>query len=387
MNRMKYKSSAFLTVIAVVIASLMAFSVGCVKKEEKEIKIGAILPLTGDAALYGDSIKKGVDLALIQINSKGGIKGRPVTVIYEDSKAVPADGVAAFQKLVDFNRVIAVIGDAVSSVTLAFAPIAEKNRVVVLSPLSSAPALTNAGDFIFRNVPSDLYGGRVAAYFAVKDQGWQKLAILYINNDFGVGLKRVFSENVESFGSKSKIVAGEAYEPGARDFRTQLLKIRATNPEAIFIVGYGEVPQILIQAKEIGLKTKILGTGLLEDPNVIKVAKEAAEGIYFTQLQYDANSNDPLVMTFVGTFNKKYNAKPDIIAAYGYDAVELLSFAIERSNLTSEGIRDQLYKVKNFHGVTGDFTFDKSGDVIQPLGIKTVRNGQFVWFKNKISIE
>jgi len=385
MKRINHKSSIVLSIISILIASLVIFSFGCAKKEEKEIKIGAILPLTGDAAQYGDSIKKGVDLALTQINSKGGIKGRPVTVIYEDSKAVPADGVAAFQKLVDVNRVIAVIGDAVSSVTLAFAPIAEKNRVVVLSPLSSAPVLTNAGDFIFRNVPSDLYGGRVAAYFAVKDQGWQKLAILYINNDFGVGLKRVFSENVESLGSQ--IVAGEAYEPGTRDFRTQLLKIRATNPEAIFIVGYGEVPQILIQAKEIGLKIKFLGTGLLENPNVIKVAKEAAEGIYFTQLQYDASSNDPLVMAFVGTFTKKYNAKPDIIAAYGYDAMELLSFAIERSNLTSEGIRDQLYKVKNFHGVTGDITFDKSGDVIQPLGIKTVRNGQFVWFKNKISIE
>jgi len=358
--------------------------VGCAKKEE-QIKIGAILPLTGDAALYGDSLKKGIDLALTQINSKGGIKGKPVTVIYEDSKALPADGVAAFQKLVDVNRVIAVIGDAVSSVTLAFAPIAEKNRVVVLSPLSSAPALTNAGDFIFRNVPSDLYGGKVAAYFSAKDQGWKKLAILYINNDFGVGLKRVFSENVESIGSK--IVAGEAYEPGGRDFRTQLLKIRETDPEAIFIVGYREVPQILVQAKEIGLKTKFLGTGLLEDPNVIKVAKEAAEGIYFTQLQYHASSNDLLVKAFVGAFTKKYNTKPDIIAAYGYDAMELLSFAIEKSNLTSEGIRDQLYIVKNFHGVTGVIIFDKNGDVIQPMGIKTVRNGEFVWYKNKISIE
>ena len=117
------------------------------------------------------------------------------------------------------------------------------------------------------------------------------------------------------------------------------------------------------------------------------MAKEAAEGIYFTQLQYHPSSNDPLVMAFVGAFTKKYNAKPDIIAAYGYDAMELLSFAIERSNLTSEGIRDQLYKVKNFHGVTGDITFDKNGDVIQPMGIKTVRNGEFVWYKNKISIE
>lgn len=381
----KWWSSVILTGIITIMLPAMVTSLGCAKKEDKEIKIGAILPLTGDAALYGDSLKKGVDLALTQINSKGGIKGRPVTVNYEDSKAVPADGVAAFKKLVDVNRVIAVIGDAVSSVTLAFAPIAEKNRVVVLSPLSSAPALTNAGDFIFRNVPSDLYGGRVAAYFSVKDQGWKKIAILYINNDFGVGLKRVFWESVESLGSK--IVAGEGYEAGGRDFRTQLLKIRATNPEAIFIIGYGEVSQILIQAKEIGLKTKFLGTGLLEDPNVIKLAKEAAEGIYFTQLQYDATSDDSIVKDFVGLFTRKYNSKPDIIAAYGYDAMLVLATAIEKSNLTSGGIRDQLYKIKNFHGVTGDIAFDKNGDVIQPMGIKTVKNGEFVWLKKKISIE
>jgi len=369
----------------VVVALAIMFVVTQTKREPKEIKIGAILPLTGDAAFYGQSIRRGIDLAVEQIRNKGGMQGSSIMVVYEDSKAVPADGVAAFQKLIDVDRVVAIIGDAVSSVTLAFAPIAERNKVVVLSPLSSAPALTNAGDFIFRNVPSDLYGGGVAAHFAVKDEGWKKLGILYINNDFGVGLKQVFSENAERLGSK--IVASEAFEQGATDFRTQLLKIKSTTPEAIFIVGYQEVPQILIQAKEMGLKIKFLGTGLLEDPNVIKVAKKAAEGIYFTQLQYDATSKDPLVIDFVGAFTKNYNSKPDIISAYGYDAMKVLAYAMETSNLTSDSIRDQLYKVKNFRGVTGDITFDKNGDVIQPMGIKTVKNGEFVWYKHDVFIE
>jgi branched-chain amino acid transport system substrate-binding protein len=143
----------------------------------------------------------------------------------------------------------------------------------------------------------------------------------------------------------------------------------------------------LIQAKEIGLKSKFLGTGLLEDPNIIKVAKNATEGIYFTQLQYDTTSTDPLVQDFINEFARKYNSQPDIIAAYGYDAMKVLATAMEGSNLTPEGIRDQLYKVKNFHGVTGDITFDKNGDVIQPMGIKTVKNGEFIWYKKKVSIE
>ncbi|HHT9126710.1 MAG TPA: ABC transporter substrate-binding protein [Candidatus Brocadiia bacterium] len=371
-------------IVAVVVLAVV-LTVIQTKKEPDEIKIGAILPLTGDATLYGESPKKGIDLAVEQINNKGGIKGGKCIVIFEDSKAVPASGVAAFQKLVNVQKVSAIIGDAASSVTLAFAPLAEKNKVVVLSPLSSAPAITNAGDFIFRIVPSDLFGGKVAGYFAVEDQGWRKLAVLFVNNDFGVGLKQVFSKEVESLGGT--IVASEAYEQGATDFRTQLLKIKSAIPEAIFLIGYRESPQILIQAKEIGLKTKFLGTGVLEDPNVIKVAKDAAEGIYFTQLQYDVTSNEPIVENFVSEFIERYNSKPDIFAAYGYDAMSVLALAIERSNLTPESIRDQLYKIRNFKGVTGDISFDESGDVIQPMGIKTVKSGEFVWFKKEIFIK
>lgn len=158
--------------IGVGIVAIVILAIGLIaiqtKKEPGEIKIGAILPLTGDSALYGESIKKGIDLAVEQINSEEGVKGRKVTVIYEDSKAVPSVGVASFQKLISIHRVPVVIGDAVSSVTLAIAPIAEKNKVVILSPLSSAPAITEAGDFIFRNVPSDLFGGGSSCLFCCK---------------------------------------------------------------------------------------------------------------------------------------------------------------------------------------------------------------------------
>ena len=371
--------------IIIVVALAIGLIATHTKKEPEEIKIGAILPLTGDAALYGESIKKGIDLAIEEINMAGGIKGKKVRIIYEDSKASPGEGVSALNKLISTDKVLAIIGDAVSSVTLAIAPIAEKNKIVILSPLSSAPAITNAGDFIFRNVPSDLFGGKVAAYFAVKQQGWQKLAILFINNDFGVGLQQVFSKEVMNLGGK--IVASEAYEQGSTDFRTQLIKIKNANPDAIFLVGYREVPQILIQAKELKLRGRFLGTGLLEDPNVIKVAKDAAEGLFFTQLQYTPDSPDPIVKRFVDSFEKKYNSKPDIIAAYGYDSMAVLAFAMEKSNLTSISIKKELYKVKNFKGVTGEISFDENGDVIQPMGVKVIKNGKFQWYINKLAVE
>jgi len=371
-------------IVIVILALAITLVVTQTKKWPKEIKIGAVLPLTGDAALYGQNIKKGIDLATAEINQKGGIHGGRITVKYEDSKANPTEGVSAFNQLVDIYGVPAVIGDAVSSVTLAIAPIADRKKVVVLSPLSSAPAITQAGDFIFRNVPSDLFGGRVAAYFAARDRGWKSLAILYVNNDFGNGLKEVFSKWVELLGSK--IVASEAYEQSSTDFRTQLIKIKQANPDAIFLIGYREAPQILIQAKELGVKSYFLGTGLLEDPKVIDLAKQASEGVFFTQLQYTPDSPGSDVKRFVDNFKNKYGSKADIIAAYGYDAMKVLAFAMEKSDLSSEKIKYELYKVKDFKGITGEISFDENGDVIQPMGVKIIQNGEFTWYKRIIPI-
>jgi branched-chain amino acid transport system substrate-binding protein len=369
----------------VVVALVVILIVMQTRREAKEIKIGAILPLTGDAGFYGESIKKGIEIGVEEINKMGGIKGKKLIVLYEDSKGLPSEGISAFNKLVKIHKVSCVIGDAISSVTLAIAPIAEKNKVVVLSPLSSAPAITNAGDFIFRNVPSDLFGGKVAAYFAVRDQKWRSLGILYINNDFGVGLKDVFLNTVNSLGGK--IVITEAYEPGSTDFRTHLMKIKQAHPDAVFLIGYREVPQILIQTKEIGLNVKFLGTGLIEDPYIVKVAKDAAEGVFFTQLQYTPDSPKLIVKKFVQNFEKKYGIKPNIISAYGYDALKVLAFAMERSNLNSEDIKKNLYNIKKFEGVTGEISFDENGDVIQPMGVKIIKNGKFMWFKEEIFIE
>lgn len=370
-------------IISIIVLVAIAI-VLCYPSQKGPINIGAILPLTGDAGFYGESIQKGINMAVDEINEKGGINSRKINVIYEDSKASPMDGVTVFNRLINIHKVPVVIGDAVSSVTLAIAPIAEKNKVVVLSPLSSAPDITNAGDFIFRNVPSDLFGGKVAAYFAVRERGWRSLSILYINNSFGVGLKKVFSDEVTTLGGN--IVASEAYEEASTDFRTQLTKIKAVNPDAIFLVGYQEVSQALIQAVELGIKATFLGTGLLEDTKFVDMAKGSAEGVFFTQLQYATDSLDPVTKNFVDAFKKKYNSEPNIITAYGYDAMKVLSSAMMKGSLSSKSIKEELYKTKSFKGVTGEISFDANGDVIQPMGIKVIKNGKFEWYKREVLI-
>jgi len=378
MKSIQCKSSVFL-IISVVVASLMVFSFGCAKKEEKEIKIGAILPLTGEGAKYGDAAKKGINLAVKEINSAGGIKGKTVQIIYEDSQGDPKAGVAAMQKLVITDKVSAVIGDLLSSVTLAIAPIANKNKVVVLSPASSSPKLTDAGDFIFRNCPSDIYEGSIMANYAYQKLRFQKIAMLYINNDYGIGIKDVFKNNFTKQGGT--IVAEEAFDQNATDYRSQLVKIKQVKPEAVYLIGYKENGYILKQAKEMLIKTQFLSTVTFEDPEILKIAKDAAEGVIYSASSFDPKSDRKVIQAFVNSFKSEYNQDPDIFAGLSYDAMKIMSLALAQGNYTGEGIKTALYAVKNYPGIAGETSIDANGDAVLSPILKTVQNGEFIPIK------
>jgi branched-chain amino acid transport system substrate-binding protein len=361
---------------ALIILAIIFISVN-VKREPASIEIGILLPLTGDAAQYGESMKKGIELAIDEVNQSHGIKGKKIILAYEDDRADPALGVSAFRKLVTINKVPAVIGGATSSVTLAVAPVAEKNKIVFLSPASSAPAITNAGDYIFRNCTSDVFDGMVMANYAVQELKLKMFGILYINNDFGLGLGNSFKVQVEKLGGK--VVHEEAFEQGVTDFRTQVSKLIASRPEAVFFVAYKEAGRILRQAKELRFKTKFLSVGIFEDPLVFELAGNAAHGVYYTYRSYDPNSEDIRTKTFVNNFRSKFATDPDLYTVYSYDAAKILAFAMGKSDLSGSGIKDSLYAVKKFPGVTGDITFDSNGDVLLPMGIKVVDDKSFKW--------
>lgn len=357
------------------VASLGMLS--CAKKEPEVIKIGVLLPTTGEAAPYGESMKKGIELAMDEVNKSDGIRGKKVVLVYEDSQADPGTAVAGFQKLVTIDKVPAVIGGAASSVTLAIAPIAESNKVVFLSPASSAPAITDAGDFIFRNVTSDVFDGMVMARYAFEELKLRKFGILYINNDFGVGLRRSFRAEILRLGGE--LVVEEAFDQGGTDFRTQISKLVALRPEAVFFVAYKEAGRILRQAKELGLKMTFLSVGIFEDVKVFELAGDAANGVYYTFRSYDSQSQDVRTKTFMNSFKAKFGTEPDLYAVYSYDAAKILIFSMGNSNLTGPGIKEALYAVRNFPGVTGDITFDSNGDVFLPMGVKFVENREFTW--------
>ncbi len=349
------------------------------ERKNTEIKIGVVLPLSGEGAKYGTTARQAIDLVFSEVNKRGGVRNRTISAIYEDSKGVGKDGVSALQKLITVDHVSAVIGGLFSSVTLAMAPVAERNRVVVLSPTSSAPSITNAGDYIFRNCASDVFEGSVMADAAIQELGIKKTAVVYVNNDYGVGIVGVFKKTFTDHGGQ--IVAEEAFPQGATDFRSHLTKIIAAEPNGVYIVGYKELGLLLKQARELGLATQFMSSVMFEDPEVLTIAGDAAEGVIYSARAYDPRSNEPHVIEFVTTFEDQYQSDPDIFAAYAYDAARILVQAIRQGGMSSDAIRDAIYSINNFAGVTGSTSFDENGDVIQPAYLKTVHNGQFIWYR------
>jgi branched-chain amino acid transport system substrate-binding protein len=347
------------------LAIMMILLLACNKADhEKAIRIGRILPLTGPAASYGQSEKKGTDLAVEQINTAGGVQGRKIEILYEDDKCEAKEGVAAMNKLVDIEQVPIVLGATCSTVTLAIAPIANANKVVLLSPLSSAAEISKAGPYVFRVMPSDAFQSNVLAKW-IFDCGHKKVGLLYINNAWGVGVKEAFVREFIRLGGT--IVDEEACSEGDRNFRTQLTKLKAAKADAFFFPTMPkEGGQLLKQAKELGLRGPIFGADAWSVKELTDEAGSAANGVFYTM---PAQFEGPGYQEFEKSFEAKYGQKPDVNAAAAYDAVKIAVFCIEsvitkNLPLTGENIRTEIERIRGFRGATGDTTFDQNGDPI-----------------------
>jgi branched-chain amino acid transport system substrate-binding protein len=360
--------------IVVIVALAIVLVVTQTKREPQEIKIGAVLPLTGDGAKYGEEARNGIELALEDI------KDLKIKVVYEDDQGTVNGAINAFNKLVESVKVPIIIGPMYSSTALAVAPLGEKKKVVIFSPSASSPELTKAGDYFFRNWPSDVYEGGEMARFAYNNLNLKTIAILSVNLDYGVGLIKVFEKVFKSLGGQ--ILTIEYYDQGATDFRTQLSKIKSLNPEAIYLPGYyTEIGLILRQAKEMGLKTKFLSCVGFDNPKVLEIAGNAAEGVIFARPYYDPESKNPMVKTFVERFRQRFGRDPGIYAAHSYDALKIVVTAIKKGGYSADGIKSALYSIKNFPGVTGNTSFDENGDVEKPIQIMKVKHGSFVRYE------
>lgn len=355
---------------------LVVFSFGCGKKDGKEIKIGAILPLTGDAAQWGIPPMKGAQLAIDEINSRGGVNGKKILLKIEDDRCDPKDGVSAFKKLTIDKELKIIVGAVCSSVTLAVAPLAESYKILLISPASTNPTITDAGDYVFRVIPSDDLRGKIFAEYLYNDVKIKNVAILYINNDGGVGSRNSFLKYFTELGGK--IVIEESYEQGTKDARSQLSKIKNSEIDAVLVISYpSDTILILKQTKELKLQKPLyFQTEAVEDPNVLKESGNTSEGIVYI-LPAEAEGNE--VSEFKKLYRVKYDIEPELFAAEAYDIIKLIANAIsfqEADFISTEKVKDYLYNVKNYQGASGIITFDNNGDVLKPMAIKTIKDGK-----------
>lgn len=371
----------FIISIPIIIFALSGVHIGCGNKQTGEINVGVISSLTGTVAPYGTRALEGIQLATDEINQSGGINGYKINLLIEDDKSSSSDAVSAFNKLADMDKVPVIIGPVGSSQAMACAPIANEKRIVEFSPAAATPLYTNTGDYTFRNRASATLEVEVMADIAYSNLGLRRIAILYINNDVGVGFYPVFKTKFESEGGT--IVGMESFEQGSTDMRSQLVKIRSLNPDGIYLLGHvTESGYVLKQAKELGIRSRFIGHLALEGPDLFKIAGDAANGVIYTATGYDPNSIDPKVREFENRYKSKFNKDGEVFAATAYDAVYILKKAIEDGGYTADGIKNSLYKIRDFPGITGLTTFDKNGDVMKPVSVKIVEDQKFMVVQN-----
>lgn len=351
----------------------------------ESLEVGAILPLTGDNANYGTTARKGIDLAVQQINEAGGIEGREIQVTYKDTKAATRTGVNVTQQLVNVDGVPAIIGGIVSGVTLAAAEVAERNEVVLISPTASSPDLSDAGEYIFRNFPSDAFEGRVMAKF-MRSRDVSNVAIIQLRNDYGAGVASVFKEEFQNRGGK--VGVHERYSEDATQFRPIVEKVQAENPDAIYVIGYyAGAARIIKEVRESGLDQQVFSTTTVEDPQFLEVGGEAVEGVIYPLASgYDENSQQPAVQRFQKGFQEMHGESPGFVAAQAYDCVYLIKRAIENGGgFTGPAIQKGMAQIEGFEGATGEITFDAKGDVQKNLTMKVVRDGKFQVLEEGVS--
>ncbi len=364
----------------------LAISVACERRSTNgthsdtgPIRVGYYGDLSGRTSSFGQSTKNAIELAADEINKAGGINGRQIQIIVEDDQGEPAKAATVVTKLINQDRVEAILGEVASSNTLAAAPKAQESHIPMITPSSTNPAVTKVGDFIFRVCFIDPFQGEVMAKFATNSLKAKRAAILYdFNSDYSRGLQQFFKRSFTALGGT--IVTEQSYTQGDRDFSGQLTAIRAANPDVIYAPGYyGEVGVIAKQTKQLGIKAPLLGGDGWDAPQLWELGGDALTGSYISN-HYSVDDPSPAIQKFVNDYRSRFNAVPDALAALGFDAMRVLADAIRRAGTTErQKLRDAIAQTSNFPGVTGAITINAERNAVKPAVVLKLQDGKFVY--------
>ena len=355
----------------------------------KVIKIGADLELSGGVASYGQSVTEGITLAFEEINKKG-IDGKKLELVKVDNKSDAAEATNGAIKLVSQDKVSAIIGASTSTNTLAQVQVAQDNKVPLITPTGTNPAVTvkdgNLNDYVFRTCFIDPFQGTVAANFATNELKVKTAAVLIdSSSDYAKGLAASFKDSFTKNGGK--VVSEEAYVAKDTDFRATLTRLKSANPDLIFLPGYyEEVGLIVKQARELGLTVPFIGGDGWDSPKLIELGGKSALNNTFITNHYSSGDSDQKVQDFVAAFKAKYDGKsPDAFNALGYDSAYFVADAIKRAGSTNpEKIQKALAETDGLSLVSGTLKLDKNHDPIKSAVILEYKDGEQT-FKTKVN--
>ncbi len=377
--------------LAVAMSATLLVGCGGEKKAatSNEIKIGGNFELTGNVANYGQSTMNGVKLAIKEVNEKGGVNGKKINLIVADNKSEPAEAANATTKLITQDKVVAVIGPVTSSSLIATAQIATDKKIPVLTPTATSPKVTfdngKVREMIFRSCFIDPFQGEVMARFAANSMK-VKTAAIYVDNssDYSKGLAEVFRNAFTKLGGQ--IVAEEAFLQKDTDFKSAITKLKASNPDVIFIPAYyQEVGMIVKQAREMGVTIPLIGTDGWDSPKLAEIASGAALNNTFFSNHYSSEDKDPRIQAFVAAYKKEYNQNPDALAVLGYDGALMMIDALKRAGSEEpKKIQEALAATKNLQVATGVLTLDDKHNPVKSAVIIEMKDGKQT-FKEKVN--
>lgn len=378
-KRMVIKMCGLLMIFSL-LAGLVA---GCGSSASKDIKIGVVDELTGNTASFGTAAANGAKLAFKEINAKGGVLGKQIQIVVADNKGEPSESANAMTKVITQDKVVAVTGFTTSSNGIAASTVAEANQIPFVAAATTNPKVTvdektgKVKPNTFRVCFIDPFQGTVGANFALNTLKVKKVAIMVDNSsDYSKGLAQFFKDAFTKGGGE--IVAEEAYLQKDQDFKTILTKIKALNPDLIYLPGYyEEVGKIIKQARELDLTVPFVGGDGWDSPKLPEIAGAAALNNTFFTNHYSVEDTSPLSKAFVDAYKQEYGQVPDAMAVLGYDAAYVLVDAIKRANSTEPAkIREALAATKGYKGAAGELTLNEMHDAVKGAVIIEFKDGK-----------
>lgn len=336
-------------------------------------------PFSGDRAAYGAVWKKGMDMAVDEINAAGGVKGRPIELVYQDTQSDPKQSVPVAQKFVDDPKIVAELGDFASAASMAASPIYERGKLVQFGFTNSDPKFTKGGDYMWSTAPTMQMDSALMANIAFKQLGKQA-AVFYQATDWGDTSQKVFVDEYRRLGGK--VAALESYLLTDKDYHSILAKARRSNPQVLVLMSYYTDGALLLQqAQDVGLEGRIIAAGSCYSNKFLELGGSAVDGTVMSVLFFPQDPR-PAIQKFVADYQKRYGQKPDQYGARAYDAVKILAWATEHGGPTREGIRKAFLSGQTIPSLLfGSFKFNAERRVAHyDEALITVKDDKFTYY-------